>query len=161
MPAIGSAAASQAAQALAACTGTAAGKQAAAAPAGGPGRFAANLVTLTSPKLALTGLVYDGVITVPTATGSIRALKFRLDRLQIAQLAPNVTTAPGTAWTVRGATTDAVLSGSVQFSVVSMTGKAFGTLPLTLTPDSPPPLTLPYLESPTPSRPPPTWPRIG
>ena len=41
--------------------------------------------------------------------------------------------------------TDVVLRGNVELYVLKQSGKAFGLLPLNLSPDSPPPLTFPFI----------------
>ncbi|GAB2849396.1 hypothetical protein GCM10022221_56040 [Actinocorallia aurea] len=95
-------------------------------------------VTLTADSLTQTGLSYDGVVTLPTSTGSKRLLKFSM----------KTATLKGLSQTAGGMTLGATefgFSGSVVMYAASITGKAFGALPMTLTPDSPPPLVLPVM----------------
>ncbi|ROO89903.1 hypothetical protein EDD29_7613 [Actinocorallia herbida] len=95
-------------------------------------------VTLTADVLTQTGLTYDGVVTLPTSTGSARLLKFSMSTAKLT----------GLRQTAGGLTLGAAefgFSGSVVMYAASITGKAFGLLPMTLTPDAPPPLVLPVM----------------
>jgi hypothetical protein len=95
-------------------------------------------------------LTYNGIVTVPTASGPVRALDFTADS---ADLVDMVTWAPlsGTSLDVhndagRGSTTR--LTG-VHLHVTRLSGAMFGLLGVTFTPDSPPPL-IPGVPTPIP-----------
>ena len=96
------------------------------------------------------GLTYNGVVTVDTANGPVRALDFTADS---ADLVSMVTWAPigGTTTNVfnnAGPGTTTHLTG-VHLHVTKLAGNMFGLIPATLTPDSPPPL-IPGLKTPIP-----------
>ncbi|MDX6743775.1 hypothetical protein [Actinocorallia sp. A-T 12471] len=95
-------------------------------------------VTLTAASLTQTGLAYDGVVTLPTSDGTKRLLKFSMKTAKLT----------GLRQTARGSTltaTEFAFSGDVVMYAASISGKAFGLLPMTLTPDAPPPLVLPLM----------------
>jgi hypothetical protein len=74
----------------------------------------------------------------------VKALRFRADTVTIEGLRQTVDH-PGAAMTL-GGPRNVTLSGNVELYVLSQSGKAFGLLPLTLSPSSPPPLVIPYME---------------
>ncbi|MGA5298469.1 DUF6114 domain-containing protein [Nucisporomicrobium flavum] len=99
--------------------------------------------TLETDRLTMYNSTYDGVIDLSTAEGTVKALKFSMDK---AVNKPFKLTIPeqGGATTLiesRELTTD----GNVRFYTPSFKGKLFGVIPVTFTPESPPPLTLPVL----------------
>jgi hypothetical protein len=86
---------------------------------------------------------YDGTVDLQTADGPLRSLKFSMSK---SVTKPFSLTIPGpgghtTLIKSNALTTD----GDVKFYTPSFSGKLFGLIPVTFTPDSPPPLTLPYL----------------
>lgn len=99
---------------------------------------------LVATRQTMTGLGYDGVQTVRTASGTRRVLKFHAATVTIEGLRQDVAR-PGVTMALSSRRT-VTLSGHVQLYVLSQSGKAFGLLPLTLTPDSPPPLVTSYME---------------
>lgn len=113
------------------------------ATGGGPTVVSAVPARLVASKQTMTGLGYDGVVTVQTDSGPQRALKFHADTVTIEQI-KQVVPHPGAtmALTAGG---NVVLSGNVQLYVLSQKGKAFGLLPLTLDPDNPPPLVISFM----------------
>jgi hypothetical protein len=98
---------------------------------------------LLAAKETMNGLAYDGVVTVQTAAGPQRALKFRADSVTIEGIRQDVAQ-PGATTTLTGSQ-NVTLSGSVQLYVLSQRGNAFGLIPLTLSPSSPPPLVIPFM----------------
>jgi len=99
--------------------------------------------TLETKSLTMYNSTYDGVIDLPTAEGTVQALKFSMDK---AVNKPFKLTIPETS----GATTviesnELITDGNVRFYTPSFQGKLFGVIPVTFTPESPPPLTLPVL----------------
>jgi hypothetical protein len=86
---------------------------------------------------------YDGVVNLPTKTGSLQVLKFSMasavtEPFQLKVREPN---GKNTVITSSKLT----ISGNVKFYTSKFSGKLFGLIPVTFTPDSPPPLTLPVL----------------
>ena len=99
--------------------------------------------TLETKRLTMYNSTYDGVVDLPTAEGAVRALKFSMDK---AVNKPFKLTIPEQG----GATTliqsdELTTDGNVRFYTPSFRGKLFGVIPVTFTPESPPPLTLPVL----------------
>lgn len=113
------------------------------ASGGGPTVVSSVPAHLVAPKETMTGLGYDGVVTVQTDAGPKRALKFHADTVTIQGIRQTVAY-PGATMLLSGST-DLVLSGRVQLYVFSQRGNVFGLLPLTLDPDNPPPLVIPYM----------------
>jgi hypothetical protein len=92
----------------------------------------------------MTGLSYDGVVDLPTRDGTTRALQFSMDT------ATNTPFELDTTDSADGPTTAQVssrleISGNVKFFTSKLQGNLLGLLPVTFTPDSPPPLTIPVL----------------
>ncbi|AGL18193.1 DUF6114 domain-containing protein [Actinoplanes sp. N902-109] len=113
-----------------------------AAPDGVP-TVAAQPALLETDKLTLTDSTYDGVAEIPTADGPMRTLKFSMDK---AENVPFSLTLPAQHGLTTVITSDKlVTAGTVMFYTPRMQGKLFGVIPVTFTPDQPPPLTLPTL----------------
>jgi Family of unknown function (DUF6114) len=96
---------------------------------------------LTTSRLTLEGFAFDGVVILPTATGSIRTLRFSLNLAtnQDFQLLIDV------SGRTQAITADPlVVSGNVLLYTSRFSGRLLG-IPLTFTPDFPPPLTLPRM----------------
>lgn len=123
------------------CLGPRVDRRAARAP--GQPTAALRPALLTTPSLTMDDSVYDGVVDLPTAAGPLRVLRFTMDkavntpfRLQVAEQGDNRTVVTSTELTTEG---------DVVFFTPRMEGKLFGLFPVTFTPASPPPLTLPKL----------------
>ncbi|GAA4937090.1 DUF6114 domain-containing protein [Actinoplanes utahensis] len=86
---------------------------------------------------------YDGVAEVPTGNGPIRSLKFTMDKVVNTPFSLTIDE-PGSAVTVIESG-ELILDGDVEFYSPSFKGKLFGLIPVTFTPEQPPPLTLPIL----------------
>ncbi|MFC3385173.1 hypothetical protein ACFOHP_24990, partial [Couchioplanes caeruleus subsp. azureus] len=99
--------------------------------------------TLESKSLTMYNSSYDGVIDLPTAEGTLKALKFSMKKTVTK---PFQLTVPeqGTASTVINSD-ELITEGNVRFYTPRFQGKLFGLIPVTFTPDKPPPLTLPIL----------------
>jgi hypothetical protein len=97
---------------------------------------------LTGSRVSMFGLSYDGVAELPTADGTIRALKFSMDR-SVTNDFELLTPAPNGA-TVLLKSSALSVEGNVQFYATRFSGELIG-IRLTFTPDSPPPLTLPIM----------------
>ncbi|GLW28349.1 DUF6114 domain-containing protein [Actinoplanes regularis] len=90
-------------------------------------------------SLTMEGTTYEGVADVPTKDGVVKALKFNMTKavnkpfsLTVDEGAHGVTTVKSNELTT---------SGNVRFYTTKMTGNLFGVIPVTFTPDAPPPLT--------------------
>ncbi|MEU4620710.1 DUF6114 domain-containing protein [Actinoplanes sp. NPDC023801] len=101
-----------------------------------PGVVKAASVTMYNPS-------YDGVAEVPTGNGPIRSLKFTMDKVVNKPFALTIDE-PGNATTVIESG-ELILDGNVEFYSPTFKGKLFGLIPVTFTPEQPPPLTLPVL----------------
>jgi hypothetical protein len=97
--------------------------------------------TLRADSLTMSGLSYDGVASLPSANGTVKALKFTMSKAVLKNV--NQSVARG-GTTVRTRTPNLTLTGDVVMYTTKMSSKLLG-IPLTFTPESPPPLTLPYM----------------
>ncbi|GAA2595980.1 DUF6114 domain-containing protein [Actinomadura fulvescens] len=93
--------------------------------------------TLRASSLTMSGLSYDGVAELGTRSGTVRALKFSMSKAVLKNVDQ---TAART--TIR--TPSLTLNGGVVMYTTKMSSKLLG-IPLTFTPDQPPPLTLPFM----------------
>ncbi|MET9697661.1 hypothetical protein ABZY31_12115 [Streptomyces sp. NPDC006529] len=101
---------------------------------------------LDSSLLTLYGLDYAGIVEVKTANGSTKkVLKFTADSLDIKDLYQTVgksgnvahlKSRPGSTSTIRG--------GTVTMYTESLKGNLFGLIPIEFTPNTPPPLNVPF-----------------
>ncbi|MFF8830013.1 hypothetical protein [Streptomyces sp. NPDC015131] len=102
---------------------------------------------LESTKLTLRGLDYHGIVEVKTGSGKIKkVLKFTASEVDIKDLhqltvhsegrTGHVTSRPGSESTITG--------GTVTMYTEELKGNLFGLIPITFSPDSPPPLNVPY-----------------
>ncbi|MER5813272.1 hypothetical protein ABT143_34705 [Streptomyces sp. NPDC002033] len=101
---------------------------------------------LDSSMLTLYGLDYAGIVEVKTAGGKIKkVLKFTADSLDIKDLYQTV----GTGSTVahlksRPGSTSTIRDAKVTMYTESLKGNLFGLIPIEFTPNSPPPLNVPF-----------------
>ncbi|MEV0901634.1 DUF6114 domain-containing protein [Actinoplanes sp. NPDC049802] len=86
---------------------------------------------------------YDGVAEVPTGDGPVRSLKFTMDKVVNKPFSLTIDE-PGNATTIIESG-ELILDGDVEFYSPEFKGKLFGLIPVTFTPEQPPPLTLPVL----------------
>jgi hypothetical protein len=98
---------------------------------------------LETDSLTMYDSTYDGVVTLNTATGTIRALKFSMRKAVNKPFKLTIPEAGGHTTLIESdeLTTD----GNVKFYTPNFQGKLFGLIPVTFTPEQPPPLTLPVL----------------
>ncbi|MGH3389928.1 MAG: DUF6114 domain-containing protein [Actinomadura sp.] len=96
-------------------------------------------VTLRADRMSMSGLSYDGVVDLPTSRGTVRALRFTMDETTLTAVDQTIQHGPLRA---RATADTLAFSGDVVMYTTAMSGKVFGTLPVTFTPDSPPPLVL-------------------
>ena len=99
---------------------------------------------LEGRSLEMYDSTYDGTVKLPTAAGPLRTLKFSMARSVTRPFSLTVPEPDGRTTVIRS---DALTTeGHVTFYTPRFQGKLFGLIPVTFTPDSPPPLTLPYLK---------------
>jgi hypothetical protein len=98
---------------------------------------------LEGDSLQMYGSTYDGVAQLHTPSGTLRALKFSMDKSVTKPFSLTIPEPNGATTVIKSGalTTD----GDVKFYTPRFSGKLFGLIPVVFTPDSPPPLTLPYL----------------
>lgn len=94
--------------------------------------------SLTAASLTAYGLSFDGVVAMPTAHGTMRMLEFSADRMVTADSSLAAGDAGGRA---TGGQSSLQLTGNVRLYTTRLHAKVFG-VPLTFTPDFPPPLVL-------------------
>ena len=147
LPRMGSAGALEAAAAVRACSAAAAeAPPRTASAADGTPVVSAEISTLRATSLTMNGLSYDGVTTLRrSAGGPVQVLVFSLDTLDVAGMDQTYPFDGSRAVSIRNATGDAHITGNVKLYVTKMTGSVFGLVELTFTPESPPPLIVPFL----------------
>jgi hypothetical protein len=98
---------------------------------------------LETDSLTMYDSSYDGVVQLDTAKGKIDALKFSMRKAVNEPFSLTVPEVGGRTTLIESKklTTD----GNVRFYTPEFKGKLFGVIPVTFTPESPPPLTLPVL----------------
>lgn len=104
----------------------------------GQARVSVESNTLTAAVMTEYGLSFDGVVAMPTAHGTMRMLKFSADR--VVMTGSDLTSGPAGRRTTIGQSS-LVLAGHVKLYTTRLHAKLFG-IPLTFTPDFPPPLVL-------------------
>jgi hypothetical protein len=97
---------------------------------------------ITANSVTLTGFSFDGVATVATASGPRKMLKFSMSGLDLTGNDDLAITEGGHALTIRAASLD--FTGNVTLLTTKFSGDLLG-IPLTFTPASPPPATLPTM----------------
>ncbi|MFH8980490.1 hypothetical protein [Streptomyces varsoviensis] len=104
--------------------------------------------TLKSDLITMHNLKYHGVVNLRTADGRTKqALKFTMDSASIHNLDQSADQEVGGLRTyVRGGKgTTSTIDGGVTMYTESLKGNLFGVLPVTFTPDFPPPITPPEI----------------
>ncbi|MEV0264529.1 hypothetical protein AB0I49_24765 [Streptomyces sp. NPDC050617] len=104
--------------------------------------------TLKSDLITMHNLKYHGVVNLRTADGRTKqALKFTMDSATIRNLDQTADQGVGGKRTyVRGGKgTTSTIDGGVTMYTESLKGNLFGLLPITFTPDFPPPITPPEI----------------
>jgi hypothetical protein len=103
--------------------------------------------TLHSSKLTLSGLKYHGIVEVRTYGGTVKkVLKFTAQSIDIKDLdqtvdypgdkTAHVESTPGSTSTIR--------NGEVTLYTEQLKGNLFGLIPITFSPETPPPVDIPY-----------------
>ncbi|MFJ8564403.1 hypothetical protein [Streptomyces sp. NPDC093514] len=101
---------------------------------------------LDSSRLTLYGLDYHGIVEVKTAGGKTKkVLKFTADSLDIKDLYQTVGKSGNVAHLKsRPDSTSKIRGGTVTMYTESLKGALFGLIPVEFTPNSPPPLNVPF-----------------
>lgn len=102
---------------------------------------------LTGSKVTMYGLRMDGIVDLPTVNGSLRTLRFSMQRAVTEDFELRIPGPGGQTLDIKSSAL--TVKGNVRFYATSFTGRFLG-IPLTLTPDSPIPpdgipLTLPVI----------------
>jgi hypothetical protein len=103
--------------------------------------------TLKSSLLTLSGLDYKGIVDVRTSSGKLKpALKFTASSIDIKDLKQSVVYPDGrTGHTDAGpGTTSTIRNGTVTLYTEKLSGNLLGLLPITFSPQTPPPVNLPF-----------------
>lgn len=103
--------------------------------------------TLETSKLTLTGLDYHGIVEVKTYNGTVKkVLKFTADTIDIRDLHQLTTGPAGTTGHVKAeeGSTSTIRNGTVTMYTESLKGNLFGIIPITFSPETPPPLNVPF-----------------
>ncbi|MEV6314673.1 hypothetical protein [Streptomyces sp. NPDC051776] len=102
---------------------------------------------LETSKLTLRGLDFKGIVEVRTYSGKVKkVLKFTADETDIKDLHQMVVGPQGSTAHVKAAegSTSKLRDGTVTMYTEELKGKLFGLIPVTFSPDSPPPLNVPF-----------------
>ncbi|WP_399072917.1 hypothetical protein [Streptomyces stackebrandtii] len=102
---------------------------------------------LESTLLTLKGLKYHGIVEVKTGSGKIKkVLKFTATGIDIKDLHQLTVHSEGLTGHVRSekGSTSTITDGTVTMYTEELKGNLFGLIPITFSPDSPPPLDVPY-----------------
>jgi hypothetical protein len=99
--------------------------------------------TLETDRLTMYNSTYDGVSTLATGSGTVRALKFSMTKAVNKPFKLTIPEADGHTTLIES--NELTTDGNVKFYTPSFKGKLFGLIPVTFTPEQPPPLTLPVL----------------
>jgi hypothetical protein len=102
---------------------------------------------MTGSRVQMNDLVFDGVVNLPTADGSLRVLKFTMTSSDTNDFLLHVyNTGGGTFDTDLRSSKLTVRGGGVQFFTTRFRGNLFGLIPVDYTPDTPPPpIPLPFV----------------
>jgi hypothetical protein len=99
---------------------------------------------LEAKSLEMYDATYDGVVNLPTGAGtSVRVLKFSMSRAVNKPFSLTIDEASGAKTVITS--NELTTAGHVEFYTEHFQGNLFGVIPLTFTPDQPPPLTLAYM----------------
>ncbi len=102
--------------------------------------------TLKSSRLTLHGLKYHGIVKVRTWSGTVKdVLKFTASGVDIGDLDQFVEGPDSSHTEVKAASgsTSTIRNGTVTMYTESISGNLLGLVPITFSPDFPPPVTLP------------------
>ncbi len=94
-------------------------------------------------SLTMIGASYKGVADVPTANGVIKSLQFNMDEAINKPFSLTIAEPGGGTTTIKSS--ELRTKTNVRFYTPKFTGNLFGVIPVTFTPEQPPPLTPPLL----------------
>jgi hypothetical protein len=102
---------------------------------------------MTGSRVSMTDLVFDGIVDLPTADGSLRVLQFTMASSDTNDFLLHVyNTGGGTYDTDLRSSKLTVRGGGVRFYTNRFRGNLFGLIPVDYRPESPPPpLPLPFV----------------
>ncbi|WP_432247837.1 hypothetical protein ACRAR1_08145 [Streptomyces sanyensis] len=102
---------------------------------------------LESSMLTLSGLDYHGIVEVTTSSGKVKkALKFTASSVDIRDLHQLTVGPAGSTAHVkaRSGSTSTIRNGTVTMYTEELKGNLFGIIPITFSPETPPPLNVPF-----------------
>jgi hypothetical protein len=102
---------------------------------------------LESTRLTLNGLDYHGIVEVKTGSGKVKkVLKFTASSVDIKDLHQLVVGPNGTTAHVEAdkGSTSTIRNGEVTMYTEELKGNLFGLIPITFSPETPPPLNVPF-----------------
>ncbi|GAA2779902.1 hypothetical protein [Streptomyces showdoensis] len=102
---------------------------------------------LETSLLTLRGLDYKGIVEVKTGSGKIKkVLKFTADEIDIKDLHQLTVHSDGLTGHVRSdqGSTSTIRHGTVTMYTEQLKGNLFGLIPVTFSPETPPPLNVPF-----------------
>ncbi|MFJ6353093.1 hypothetical protein ACIQKB_27090 [Streptomyces sp. NPDC092046] len=102
---------------------------------------------LETSMLTLRGLDYKGIVEVKTGSGKIKkVLKFTADEIDIKDLHQLTVHSDGLTGHVRSdrGSTSTIRNGTVTMYTEQLKGNLFGLIPVTFSPETPPPLNVPF-----------------
>ncbi|GIF07953.1 DUF6114 domain-containing protein [Actinoplanes siamensis] len=94
-------------------------------------------------SLTMYNSTYEGVADVPTQNGVLKSLQFNMEKAVNRPFSLTIDEPGDAVTTIRSSVL--TTTGNVRFYTPKMTGNLFGVIPVTFTPEQPPPLTLPIL----------------
>ncbi|MFG2145847.1 hypothetical protein ACGFRG_16815 [Streptomyces sp. NPDC048696] len=107
---------------------------------------------LKTSKLTLSGLNYEGIVEVKTGSGKVKkVLKFTaksvdIDNLHQLVYGPELNGKPTTAHVkARAGSQSTIRNGTVTMYTEELKGNLFGLIPITFSPQTPPPLNIPWV----------------
>jgi len=98
---------------------------------------------LEGKSLNMYDSTYDGTVDLETADGPLKVLKFSMSKSVTEPFSLTIPEAGGHTTVIKS--NKLTTQDNVKFYTPSFSGKLFGLFPVTFTPDSPPPLTLPWM----------------
>ncbi|MFJ8585284.1 hypothetical protein ACIRD2_11590 [Streptomyces sp. NPDC093595] len=102
---------------------------------------------LESTRLTLRGLDYHGIVEVKTGSGKVKkVLKFTASEVDIKDLHQLTVHSEGRTGHVksRPGSTSTITGGTVTMYTEELKGNLFGLIPITFSPETPPPLNVPF-----------------
>lgn len=95
---------------------------------------------LSSPSMTMYNLTYNGIVTVRTQNGPVRALDFTASKITLLSMVTSSQQGDGKIQYNNGGAGKTVTLINTHLWTTTLKGDLLGLLPVTYTPDSPPPL---------------------